>query len=251
MITFGPSRISAIQLVRRYPFQSGGNDIRFRQFDFEKAFKPWFPSSPSVTPNIEAAPPDAARFIFQHGKMTLMVAGTATQLTLILESSIDYNAIKKLLSKYSAAMDDGLNELLGDAIPSYSGIVGHIVRPYDGKDSDIARESAAIILNKKIENILALNMEFGYLNGEVVRSISINGYKTFTATGVAGEMIHIDPDFSEPSESGMQIKIDVNTKQTARVAGKNKFAALVPHFLEMLAGDAQTALDGLMPNIEK
>lgn len=250
MVEFGQTRIGMIQMVRRYSFQGGKGDIRYKQFVFEDAFKEWFPSSPVVTPGIEMAPPDAPRFVFQNNKINMLVAGVATQLTLTFDDGLPTIAsIEKLLKKYSVALDRGLMVALGEQSPTYSGIVVHVNRPFSGDEADVAKAICDNLITPKFGDVRVANIDLGFLRDGVMCSLNVSGYRTFSGVVKPGESMHIDSDFSKPDESGLQIKVDANTKPSMNDASGHEFVNLVPHVLGLLTVHAKSFLGELMPEI--
>lgn len=245
MVSLGSMRISMVQLVRRFAYTGKEKDIRFRVFDFENAFKEHFSESAVLSPNAQDAPPDVPRFIFQQGNRQLIAAGTAVQLSLLFDKDVDLPEVESQIKKYSKIMDDCLDGVLNDVQNSYSGIIVYINRPYGGKEADVAKEIARQLISKECDNPLSVSVNIGYKSGNLAHTVSVSGYRAYKNVASSEFLSFSTCEFSEASEHGLQIKLDVNSKNTLDNKEYGKFSYIYSGVMEMLKNEAPKYLGDL------
>jgi len=239
-----------IQMVRR--FHNDGS-IRRKQFDFEDTFKAIFPSPAIVPPLPIDPPPSAVRFLFNDPKKNLAVTGSGVQLTLnFLEGFPTGNTIKTIVTKYAKIMDDALDTLLDNQDKHHSGIIVFYTKKYEGADADVASGIADMLLKPTISNLCSLSINIGFIEEEVTHTIEVSGYKSFNVLVPLGafgstQNVEVDADFDTPVESGLQIKIDINTKLQANSNRKGAFTFLTPYLISTIKDKASRLLGDLRP----
>jgi hypothetical protein len=150
-------------------------------------------------------------------------------------------------------MDNALDKLLDYQDKHYSGIIVYYSKKYDGIETDVPNCIADVLLKPVISNICSLSVNIGFAENEITHTIEVAGYKKFQVlvppSGFYGSVhnISVDTDFDTPMESGLQIKIDVNTRLQAKRNVKGAFALLLPCVIDTIKNKAPHLLGELKP----
>ena len=231
----------ACTFVRRYP----RHDTRRLQFQVEDLFADYIkaPSTPTTLP--PNAPPNVARFQISDGKRQLAVSDSAAQLTLNF-GAIGQAPLRAAIAK-AAVLMDGLGEILPKS-RYYSGIVldaNFAVSDTKGLYENLSSNA----LRNTIEDLISLNLSASKNINDLQYTASVATF--FSMEGKIetreGGVFHFDPDFMDPSGTGILFKYDVNSKPSMNVARHNDFIKIWENFEAVL--ELMSALAG--PDISK
>lgn len=230
-LAFSKLSLPTVQLVRRY---KRDEQIRRRQFDLEDSLKQIFPQPPEVFTVREGTPPEQPRFRFRAGKMTLTVNELFANFSFNFEDGLPTDkTIVELIEKHGGHLDKVFDKILSYQAAYYAAIqlTHHWVYPGDQKDVGRLISARLLKIPYPETSIESCNAIFGLDEAGVYRTFDFAGYKFFKVSAAPGTtQIHIDADFDEGSESGLQLNLEVNSKGLRNdPKGPHSFLSLLPH----------------------
>lgn len=216
-----------IALVRR--FRSA--PMRTRAFNFETAFSSYLSGATATSTNVpDSAPVDQPRFIIDASPKTLVATGNAVQLFLKFEAGLPSGrTLEDVLEKPAKEMDR-LDGLLEDVPVWYGGIVVTMSLPWDGDQTQIARQIVEELYPHSAgSDVTTFSGNLSFTDGKFQRLTEISMFRTFEFKGLVApnQTILIDPDFDAPAKEGIQLKYDVNTKPQIQTPKKGTFSEIV------------------------
>ncbi len=220
--------VASVQLIRRFPVY----DIRRLGFEFEDALRPLVSGGPVVYPPDTGAP-DAPKFTLSDGKRIFAASSVGTQLTLDFAGGVPKGGLIAALANACKVLDTTHDNLLGGQERFYHGIVVIFQLKARGNDTVPALRQIArsiVVPALAIEQLSSLDITWGVRDGDFNSSIGLSrfaGYsRAFILQRNANALLHIDGDFDEADEGGVQIAVDVNTKPRLNAPKKGDLSEL-------------------------
>lgn len=199
-----------IELVRRFETR----DMRTLAFAFEADFGNYIQQSVQVLPVSGQTPADQPRFVLSDGKRSLNVSNKSINLSLEFKDGLPAgDGLAKLLATPIALMNDTLKHI-DKARKYFNGAVLTVRLPTASADSDVAKMLGERLLSGSNPSLSAV----GVTTTNVIDGLNvIQEYSQFKGYRVqilvtSNSMSDIDTDFIDPTDRGLQIKVDVNTK---------------------------------------
>lgn len=240
--TEAPPALSSVTLLRRYP----ADDVRRMQFQFEDEFSELIGKQQAQPIGPFDGPPNQPRFVLTDGKRTLAVSNISAQLSLDFGKALPPGQnLSRVLQRPAAIMDAALKKILGHQQKACSAIIV-IWFAADRDLNRLGKELATDVLKATFSDpVVWSSVGVGIQSKGFNRTIEVSPVKTFQAAALTGNRIlSFDSDFDQPDQSGLQIKLDVNTKPQLDDPQKAAFSSIIP----ILVQSIETDLPLIVPN---
>lgn len=214
-----------VTLVRRHAAHS----VRERAFDFEALFRSYINAPINVANLPPVAPLAAQRFQMSDGKRSLVAADNLVQLSLDFGTGRPKGQDWKALIEKPAGLMDEADRFFTPNQKGYKSVILQISRPYQGNQSDVTARIAKLFSKTPSGTPAAAAYTYAVVADGITKNLEISQFKFFEFTAITPgttPFINFDLDFMDPSDEGLQIKVELNSKARMASAESEKFANL-------------------------
>lgn len=235
-MNFRPAKFE-VTILRRFEEQP----VRSLAFEFERRFRPYISADVNVATVAPNAPPNQVRFQMSDGKRTLAVSEISAQLTMDFGTSVTPKfSLLKALEKPTQMMRDA-DQLFDPSKRFYRAVLIQAALPYAGPSEELADKLAALMFKTvPTGSISSSEYSIAVKDGEINKNANFSQYNLFDMMiqmQIGPQIVGFDPDFTTPSETGLQYKIDVNNKAGINDAARTDYDKLLSEAVEFFNED--------------